>query len=117
MEEVDYKKLYDTSVIELNKLKSELDAFRLPGATKLFFVLNKQQNDLADLLASIKIKEINLSDAQDKTMERLKIIWASIGSLSPIIETIRVTSGLTGNETKDMDSRVPFIETVAIKRD
>jgi hypothetical protein len=91
-------------------LESKISEFQMPGKTKLYYSLNRNMNDLADMLNSIKLKELNLEDPKDKTFERMKIIWASV---SPLVETIRVlgeSSGVTGDEDKDTSKKVSFLD-------
>lgn len=116
-EEIDYKKLYEREKAEKEKISQRLSSFEMSGKTKLFYSLNRQQNDLADLLNKIEIKDLSLDDPKDKTIERLKTIWASIGTLAPLVDLLAISAGVSGDEKKDMDTRVPFIETVATKRD
>jgi hypothetical protein len=102
--------------IDKKKLQEENDAFKLSGRIKLFYAINKQQNDLADILNSINLKDVDLSKATDKTVERLKIIWASIGQLAPIVDTLKMSAGITGDENKDISNRKPFVEGIAESR-
>lgn len=106
----DYKK-------KVAVLEQKLAAFEMPGKVKLFYSLNRNMNDLADMLNAIKLKDLNLDDPKDKTFERLKIIWASITPLATTIASLGATAGITGNEEKDIENRVPFIETIAQRRD
>ncbi len=116
-DEPDYKQLYEEEKRKNTILKERVDSFSLPSKAKLFYALNRQQNDLADMLNSIKLKDIDISATADKSVERLQKIWASIGALAPIVDALKQSAGITGDETKDMESRIPFIERIAIKRD
>lgn len=120
---VDYRKISELQEKQIEKLKAEIkslkdenDKFKLSGRVKLFYAINKQQNDLADMLNGINLKDVDLSKPTDKTVERLKIIWGSIGVLSPIVSELRQSAGVTGDEDKDMASRKPFVDTIAISR-
>lgn len=120
---IDYKKkceLQDEQIKVLNNeislLKQENDKYKFSGRVKLFYAINKQQNDLADMLNSIELKNVDLSKPTDKTVERLKIIWASIGILSPIVNELRLSAGVTGDEDKDINFRKPFVDTIAVSR-
>ena len=97
-------------------LKKKLDAFTLPSKAKLFYALNRQQNDLADMLNSIKFSDIDIAATADKSVERLQKIWASIGALAPIVDSLRTAAGITGDESKDMAARKPFVDTIAENR-
>jgi hypothetical protein len=121
--DVDYKKLMETHEETIKKLQSKIssleaenDSYKLSGRVKLFYAINKQQNDLADMLNSIELKNVDLAKPTDKTVERLKIIWSSIGVLSPIVNELRLSAGVTGDEDKDISARKPFVDTIAVSR-
>lgn len=121
--DVDYKKLMESHEETIKKLQSKIsslkaenDSYKLSGRVKLFYAINKQQNDLADMLNSIELKNVDLAKPTDKTVERLKIIWSSIGILSPIVNELRFSAGVTGDEDKDISARKPFVDTIAVSR-
>lgn len=115
-EEIEYKKLFEQERKKNIELQEKLDSFSLPSKAKLFYALNRQQNDLADMLNSINFKTIDMATAADKSIERLKIIWASIGTLAPIVDSLRMSAGVTGDEDKDMQDRKPFNDRIAENR-
>lgn len=115
MGELNYKVLYEEEKNKTEVLTKKLESLNLQGKAKLYYSLNRNMAELSDMLDSIKMKEINLDDPKDKTMERLKMIWASV---KPLVETISIlgaSSGITGNE-KDDTANKPFVETIADKR-
>lgn len=117
MEEIEnFKKLYELEKSKNLELLSKLEAFTLPSKAKLFYSLNRQQNDLADMLNKINLKDIELDKSADKSIERLKIIWASIGTLAPIVDSLKMSAGISGDENKDMADRKPFVDTIAEHR-
>ncbi len=104
----DYKTLYQDEVKKVTALEKrltwaehKLNSFEGPGKAKLYYSLNRQQNDLADMLNAVNLKDLDLEDKNNKTFERLKIIWASV---TPLVETTRTladSAGITGDEVKD----------------
>ena len=114
--EPDYKKLYEEEKRKNETLVNKIESFSLPSNAKLFYALNRQQNDLADMLNSIKFKDIDISATADKSVERLQKIWASIGTLAPIVDSLRMSAGITGDEKKDLSARKPFTDTIADTR-
>lgn len=104
-EEVDYKKLYEREKEKVVALGLRLSAFELPGKTKLFYALNKQQNDMADMLNQVELKDLNLGDKDNKTIERLRVIWSSIGTLAPLVDMLAANAGVSGDEEGDMKNR------------
>jgi len=113
-EEIDYKKLYEQEQKKVSVLEQKIASFEGPGKAKLYYALNRNMSDLADLLNAKSLKNVNLDDASDKTMERMKIIWSAIKTLSESLGTLGATSGITGNEQDD--TKTPFIETIAETR-
>jgi hypothetical protein len=72
---------------------------------------------LADKLNTVKISDIDISSTSDKSIERLEKIWKAIGILAPIVDSLKISAGVTGDEDKDMATRKPFVDTIADSRD
>ena len=115
-DELDYKRLYEEEKKKTGVLKTKVDSFSLPSKAKLFYALNRHENDWADMLNSVRITDIDISTAADKTVDRLKIIYGLIGAIAPIIDNIRTSAGITGNENEDMKNRKPFVDRIADER-
>lgn len=113
-EEIDYKKLYEQEQKKVSVLEQKVAAFEGPGKAKLYYAVNRNMSDLADMLNAKSLKTVNIDDAADKTMERMKIIWSAIKSLSETLSVLGVAAGVTGNEQDDL--KTPFIETIAETR-
>jgi hypothetical protein len=94
-------------------LEQKLQSYESPGKTKLFYALQRNMNDLADMLNGIKLKEVDIDDPKNKTMERLKMIWASIASLSATLQVLGESSGITGDEKADMAKKTSFLDKYA----
>jgi hypothetical protein len=95
-------------------LEGKLAGYEGPGKAKMYYALNRQLSDLADLINAKSLKNINIDEAADKTLERMKIVWGSIKSLSEILPILAQAAGLSGNEEEDL--KIPFIESVAETR-
>ena len=104
----------DVEKSKVKVLEQRVSAFEAPGKTKLYHAVNRNMSDLADLLNAKSLRNVNLDDKDDKTMERMKIIWSAIKSLSETLAVLRVAAGLTGSEEED--AKTPFIETIAETR-
>jgi len=110
----DFKKLYEQEKKKVSLLEQKVAAFEGPGKAKLYYAVNRNMSDLADMLNAKSLKSVNIDDAADKTMERMKIIWSAIKSLSETLSVLSVAAGITGKEDEDL--KTPFIETVAETR-
>jgi hypothetical protein len=110
MSEVNYRDLYEEEKKKTNVLTQKLESLGLQGKAKLYYSLNRNMADLSDMLDNIKMKDVNLDDPKDKTMERLKMIW---GSVKPLVETISLlgeSSGITGDEKRDTLKKGSFLD-------
>lgn len=108
------KKLLEQERKKVAFLEQKVGAFEGPGKAKLYYAVNRNMSDLADMLNAKSLKTVNIDDATDKTMERMKIIWSAIKSLSETLSVLGVAAGITGNE--DDDLKTPFIESIAETR-
>lgn len=99
---------------KVSALEGKLKAYEGPGKAKMYYSMNRQMSDLADMMNARDLKKVNLDDAADKTMERMKIIWGSVKTISEILPLLRQSGGITDNEAEDLGK--PFIETVAETR-
>ena len=99
----------------LEELKQKLLLHEQNGAAKLFYALNRKANEMADLLNKTNLSQLQLDDKNDKTFERLKILWNDSASISTAIRDLGISAGVTGDEGKDV-AKKPFVETIAESR-
>lgn len=86
-------------------LQKKFNDLGLRGKAKLYYSLNKNMSDIADMLDKINFSEINLESKADATMERLKILWASVKILSESLNTLETTTTISGDEKTDTAPR------------
>lgn len=115
MAEPNYRLLYEEEKNKVEVLQKKWDALELQGKAKLYYSLNRNMSDLSDMLDNIDLRKVNMDDPKDKTMERLKMIWASVKPLVETLSLIGLASGITGDEEKDTQ-RKPFVDTIAESR-
>lgn len=101
--------------LRIQSLEAKLESLGVKGDAKLYYSLNKNMSDLSDILDNTQISEIDLSDPKDKTMERLKVIWAAITPLVETLKFLKSAAGITGDEEADK-VRKPFIDRIAEER-
>jgi hypothetical protein len=85
----------------LQDLKKRLDLYEQNGPAKLYYSLNRKANEMADILNSLSLNSLDLSDAKDKTFERMKIIWNDASSITTSITSLAMAIGITGDEKED----------------
>ena len=100
----------------LEEAEKLISLYEQNGVAKLFYSLNRKMNEMADMLNSQSLTTLDLTDAKDKSFDRIKAIWDSAEKVSIAVRSLGEMAGVTGNEKADVEKR-PFIETVATKRD
>ena len=68
------------------------------------------------MLNKVNVANIDLSDSKDKSFERLKVAWGEMASLGEAYKTLAASSGITGDENKDI-SKKPFVDRIAEPRE
>lgn len=99
----------------IESLKEKLQKYEQNGSAKLFYALNRKQNEMADLLNSIDLKDIEIQDAKNKSFDRMKVIWNDASSIAVAVKALGDAAGVTGNEEVDINKK-PFVETIADSR-
>ena len=86
-------------------LEKKFNDLGLRGKAKLYYSLNRNMSDISDMLDKITFSDIKLDDNKDKTMERLKMLWASVKPLAETLNLLEGTSKLSGNENADTEAK------------
>lgn len=102
---------------ENSALKKEIATYKINGAVGLYYELNRLVNETINYTRTTSISSL-LTDGEkgDKKFERTMALIKNAKEHVLDLEEIKVKLNLTGNENKDKE-KVPFIETVATKRD
>lgn len=85
----------------VEELKKIIALYESNGSAKLFYALNRKSNELADLLNRQSLANLDLTDAKDKSFERLKIAWNEAATIANAIKVLGETAGITNDEAKD----------------
>ena len=99
-------------ILELEKSNSY---YEQDGVVKLFYGLNRKAGEMADILNRTNLKDLDLSDAKDKTFDRIKVIWNDASSIAIAVKELGSAVGITGDEEKDINKK-PFVDTIATNR-
>ncbi len=102
---------------EIKQLKDENASYKVNGAVGLYYELNRLVNETIKYTRNTSISSL-LTEGEkgDKKFERTMALIKNAKEHVIDLEDIKVKLRLTGNEDKDKE-KVPFIETVASKRD
>lgn len=90
---------------DAESLKRKIALYEENGPAKLYYALNRKAWEMADLLNSINLKNISIEDPKDKTFERLRFIINDSSGIATAVRTLGDTSGVTGDEEKDVSRR------------
>lgn len=93
-----------TDADKIKELEGKIKLYELNGAARLFYALNKKLNEMADMLNKQSLTTLDLTDAKDKTFERLKVIWNDAAGIATAVKTLGEAAGIVGDETKDTGS-------------
>lgn len=77
----------------------------LRGKAKLYYSLNRNMSDISDMLDKIKFADINLESKTDATMERLKMLWASVKPLAETLNILEMSAKISGDEEVDTTAK------------
>jgi len=86
----------------LEEAEKIISYYEQDGSTRLYYALNRKQNEMADMLNKANLGTLDLTDAKDKTFERLKVIWNDAASISGAVKALGDAAGITGDEDKDI---------------
>lgn len=88
----------------VDELKKKLALYEQNGPAKLFYALNRKSGELADLLNKQSLANLDLTDAKDKSFERMKIAWNEAATIATAIKSLEDAAGISGDEGKDTQS-------------
>jgi hypothetical protein len=86
---------------KIKELETRLALYEKDGAAKLFYALNRKMNEMADMLNKQSLTTLDLTDAKDKSFERLKVVWNDAAGIATAVRALGETAGVTNDETKD----------------
>lgn len=82
-------------------IEKKFNDLGLRGKAKLYYSLNRNMSDISDMLDKIDFGTINLESKSDATMERLKMLWASVKPLAETLNILEMSSKISGDEKSD----------------
>lgn len=101
----DLRKQLDVERKKVRLLEQEKGLYEQNGPAKLYYSLNRKAGEMADLLNSIKLKDIAIEDPKDKTFERMRFIINDSSGIAAAVQVLGNTAGITGDEATDLAPR------------
>lgn len=94
----------------IKELEDKLAFYEQDGGAKLYYSLQRKMNEIADILNNVKLSNLALDDKNDKTFERLKVLWTDSKVISEAAKVLGDAAGVTGDEKKDVNKRGAFLD-------
>ena len=74
----------------LEEVEALLKKYEENGPAKLYYSLNRKAWEMADMLNSINMKNIQLDDPKDKTFERMRFIINDSSAVATAVKALSV---------------------------
>jgi hypothetical protein len=96
----------------LKKIKEleEKNSFYENGDAKLYYALQRKMSEMSQILNNISLTSLALDDKNDKTFERIKVIWTDSKVISETAKILGEAAGVTGDEKKDTSKKGSFLD-------
>lgn len=101
----------------IKELEGRVKLYEQNGAAKLYYALQRKMNEIADMLNNTKLAGLALEDKNDKTFERLKVLWTDSKTISDAAKAIGESAGITGDEDKDILKARRMISPESVAQD
>ncbi len=90
--------------------KEKLKIYEQDGIVGAYYALNRKLNEITTMLNKTDLSQIELSDKNDGTMERVMKFFNSVGDINDVMKKLKIDNSLTGDEEKDKSRSKPLIE-------
>jgi hypothetical protein len=94
----------------MNKLEDRIKLYESDGIVGAYYALNRKLNEITTLLNNKDLTQLDLSDKDDGSWERVLKLFNSVGDINEVLKKLRIDNQLTGDEDKDKARRKPIIE-------
>lgn len=105
----------ENTSVKIKFLEETIKKYEENGIAKLYYSLSRKAWEMADLLNKVSLSNLALDDKNDKTFERLKVVWNDAANIATAIDSLGKLSKVTGNEDEDVNKK-PFVDTIAESR-
>ena len=94
----------------MGKLEDKIKLYESDGIVGAYYALNRKLNEITELLNRKDISNLDLSDKDDGSWERVMKLFNSVGDINEVMKKLRMDNQLSGDEDKDKARRKPLIE-------
>jgi hypothetical protein len=86
------------------------------GGAKLYYAQQRKMSEMANVMNKYSLENLDMASKSDATFERVFKLIEKSESISTAAAGLGTAAGVTGDEKKDTE-KIPFIESVATKRE
>jgi hypothetical protein len=90
--------------------KQKLALYEQDGILGSYYALNRKLNEITALLNNKDLTQLDLSDKDDGSWERVLKLFGSVGDINDVMRKLKLDNSLTGDEEKDKARKKPLIE-------
>lgn len=102
---------------KIASLEQRLSLYEKDATFRGYYALNKIVNQQIERLQKFNLEtEITQNAKDDKTYDRTKNIWEGLKGMISDLVALKTELKISGDQDKDINKKVPFIETVAEQR-
>jgi hypothetical protein len=94
----------------MSKLEDRIKLYESDGIVGAYYALNRKLNEITTLLNNKDLTQLDLSDKDDGSWERVLKLFNSVGEINEVLKKLRIDNQLSGDEDKDKARRKPIIE-------
>lgn len=91
-----------TSEEKIERLEKLVKKYEQNGPAKLYYALNRKSWEMAEMLNSIDMKNVELDDPKNKSFERIRFVINDSAGIATAVEALGKTAGITNDEEKDI---------------
>ena len=79
-------------------LQEKIDLYEADGIVGSYYALNRKLNEITNLLNSNNLSNLDLSDRNDGSWERVMKLFNSVGEINEVLKKLRMDNQLSGDE-------------------
>jgi hypothetical protein len=100
---------------KIKELEDMVALYERPGASALFYALNRKANEIAALLNGVSLKNVDMASKSDATFDRVFKLLEKSEGISSAATTLGTFAKVTNDEEKDTQTPIYRIspETMA----
>jgi hypothetical protein len=92
------------------RIEDRIKLYESDGIVGAYYSLNRKLNEITALLNRSDLSQLDLSDRNDGSWERVLKLFSSVGEINDVMKKLKIDNQLSGDEEKDKSRKKPLIE-------